>query len=236
VHWGLGVLAIALITLVASCTTIPPARSESPTPTPSPFAPPPEPTAVPLVSPLQQPTPSPSPAIVTAGEAACSNSQLQLADSLGLGGAAAGSFVVAIGIWNLGSRPCTLRGWATVQLLNATGGLVPTHWVETTSDFSGSVVLRTVSLLPCAGTGGCTPNSTPGAYVGVSGDGIFQPCVTAAGIRVVMPRSSKPTAVNLRVDGSPDGAIYCSDGGIWLLPILSPFATFGPQQNTPPLP
>jgi hypothetical protein len=185
---------------------------------------------------VRRPTPSPSPAIVTAGEAACSNSQLQLADSPGLGGAAAGSFVVAIGIWNLGSRPCTLRGWATVQLLNATGGLVPTHWVETTSDFSGRVVLRTVSLLPCAGTGGCTPNSTPGAYVGVSGDGIFQPCVTAAGIRVVMPRSSKPTVVNLRVDGSPDGAIYCSDGGIWLLPILSPFATFGPQQNTPPLP
>jgi hypothetical protein len=191
---------------------------------------------VPLVSPLQQPTPSPSPAIATAGETACSTSQLQLADSPGLSGAAAGSFVVAIGIWNLGNRPCTLRGWATVQLLNATGGLVPTHWVETTSDFSGSVVLRSVSLLPCAGTGGCTPSSTPGAFVSVAGDDIFEPCVTAAGIRVVMPGSSRPVVVNLRVSSSPDGDIFCSDGGVWLLPILSPFAAFGPQQNTPPLP
>jgi hypothetical protein len=161
---------------------------------------------------------------------------LQLADSQGLSGAAAGSFAVALGIWNLGSRPCTLRGWATVQLLNAAGGLVPTHWVETTSDFSGSVVFTSVSLLPCAGTGGCTPNSTPGAYISVSGDDIFAPCVTAAAIRVVMPGSSKPVVVNLRVDGVSEGAIYCSDGGIWLLPILSPFAAFGPQQNTPPLP
>jgi hypothetical protein len=172
---------------------------------------------------------------VTAGEPQCARSQLQIADSPGLGGAAAGSFVVALGIWNLGSRPCTVRGWATVQLLNAAGGLVPTHWVETTSDFSGSVVLRSVSLLPCARTGGCTANATPGAYIGVAGDGIFEPCMTAAGIRVVMPGSAKPVVVNLRVDGFPDGAIYCSDGAVWLLPILSPFAAFGPQQNTPPL-
>jgi hypothetical protein len=113
---------------------------------------------------------------------------------------------------------------------------VPTHWVETTSDFSGSVVLRSVSLLPCAGTGGCTPSSTPGAFVSVAGDDIFEPCVTAAGIRVVMPGSSRPVVVNLRVSSSPDGDIFCSDGGVWLLPILSPFAAFGPQQNTPPLP
>ena len=235
-------LAIVLATFLAACAGSPPAGSQSPVvspsplATPSPFAPSPEPTAAPLVSPFAPPTPSPTPAIVTAGEPRCAGSQLHIANSPDLGGGAAGSFAVALGIWNLGSRPCTLRGWATVQLLNAAGGLVPTHWVETTSDFSGSVALTSASLLPCAGTGGCTPISTPGAYISVAGDDIFEPCVTAAGIRVAMPASSKPVVVNLRVDDSPDGDIFCSDGGIWLLPILSPFSSFGPQRNTPPLP
>jgi Protein of unknown function (DUF4232) len=234
--WGGGALAIVMITLLASCTTIPPARSESPTPTPSPFAPTPEPTAVPLVSPLQPPTPSPSPVIVTAGERPCSASQLQLADSPGLGGGAAGSFVVALGIWNLGNRPCTLRGWATVQLLNASGGLVPTHWLKVMSDFSGGAILRTISLAPCACAGGCAPASTPAAYVSIAGNDVLEPCVTAASIRVAIPGSSTPVVVAFRVDGLQESQVFCSDGGVYLLPILSPFSALGPPGPYPALP
>jgi hypothetical protein len=166
---------------------------------------------------------------VTADEPTCASSELQLAYSQALSGAAAGSFIVALGIWNRGSQPCKLRGWATVQFLNPTGSLVPTHWVETTSNSSGSAQSRSVSLLPCGGASGCAPASTPAAYISVGGDDTFEPCVTAASVRVVVPGSSTPVVVNLREPGFEDGQIFCSDGSVWLLPILSPFSVLGPQ-------
>ncbi|MHB8487706.1 MAG: DUF4232 domain-containing protein [Candidatus Dormibacteria bacterium] len=224
------VLAAVLTAALAACAGAAPARpTSSPLPsTPSPATPSPEPSALPSVAPTAAPTvaptPSPTPPIVTAGEPTCASSQLQIAYSQALGGGAAGSFVVALGIWNRGSRPCKLRGWATVQFLNPTGGLVPTHWVETTSDFSGSAESRVVSLLPCAGADGCAPDSTPAAYISVAGDDVIEPCVTAAGVRVVVPGSSTPVVVNLRASGFEDGQIFCSDGEAWLLPILSPFS------------
>jgi len=232
-----GVVAAATATLLASCASSPTARSSSTIGTPSPFAPSPEPSAspspTPFVLPTDPPTPSGTPAIVTAGEPICVAAQLQLGYSQALSGAAAGSFIVALGIWNRGTRPCTLRGWATVQFLNPAGGLVPTHWVETTSNSSGSAQPRMVSLLPCAGSGGCAPASTPAAYISIGGDDTFDPCVTAASVRVVIPGSSMPVVVNLRVQGFQDGQSFCSDGKVWLLPILSPFSVLGPQLQLP---
>lgn len=234
-RWPLVFLAAVLSAVVASCSSAAPVRptSSPPPSTPSPTAPSPEPTAVPTALPTAVPTPSPTPAIVTGGEPTCASSHLQIAYSQALGGGAAGSFVVALGIWNRGSRPCRLRGWATVQFLNPTGGLVPTHWVETTSNSSGSAQPRTVSLLPCVGAGECAPASTPAAYISVGGDDTFAPCVTAASVRVVIPGSSTPVVVSLRGSGFEDGQIFCSDGSVWLLPILSPFSVLGPQLQLP---
>jgi hypothetical protein len=221
-RWPLVALAAVLTAAVAACAGAAPVRPTS-SPllnTPSPAIPTPEPSALPSASPTAAPTPSPTPAIVTAGEPTCASSALHLAYSQALSGAAAGSFIVALGIWNRGSRPCKLRGWATVQFLNPTGGLVPTHWVETTSNSSGSAQPRSVSLLPCAEAGGCALTSTPAAYISVGGDDTFEPCVTAASVRVVVPGSSTPVVVNLREPGFVDGQIFCSDGSVWLLPIL----------------
>jgi hypothetical protein len=230
---GLVVLAAVLITLLASCAGSPTPRSSPPLATPSSIAPSPEPSASPSSSPTPvatvAPTPSPTPVIVTAAEPTCAVTQLQMAYSQALSEGAAGSFVVALGIWNRGIRACKLRGWATVQFLNPTGGLVPTHWVETTTDFSGSAQAMWVSLLPCAGAGGCAPDTTPAAYISVAGDDVIEPCVTAASVRVVAPGTSTPIVVSLRVDGNENGQIFCSDGKVWLLPILSPFSVLGPQ-------
>jgi Protein of unknown function (DUF4232) len=156
------------------------------------------------------------------------SSQLQIAYSQALGGGAAGSFTVALGIWNRGGRPCTLRGWATVQFLNPAGGLVPTHWVETTADFSGSAEPVAVSLPPCTSSGGCASDSTPPAYISIAGDDVINPCVTAANIRVLTPGASTPIVVNLRVEGFAGGQVFCSDGKVSLLPIVSTFSALGP--------
>jgi hypothetical protein len=153
---------------------------------------------------------------------------VQIAFSQSLSGGAAGTFTMALGIWNRGPRPCKLRGWATIQFLNVAGGLVPTNWTETTGDFSGSAQPVAVSLLPCAGSGGCTAASTPAAYVSVAGDDVIEPCVTAARVRVLLPGSSKAVIDNLQADGLGDGEVFCSDGKISVLPIVSTYTPLGP--------
>jgi hypothetical protein len=153
---------------------------------------------------------------------------VQIAFSRSLSGGAAGSFTMALGIWNRGARACRLRGWATIQFLNANGGLVPTNWLETTGDFSGSAQPVAVSLLPCAGSGGCTAVSAPAAYISVAGDDVLAPCVTAARIRVLLPGSSTAVVDNLQADGLGAGAVFCSDGKVSLLPIVSIYSTLGP--------
>ena len=153
---------------------------------------------------------------------------MQIAFSQALSGGAAGSFTMALGIWNRGARPCRLRGWATIQFLNATGGLVPTHWVETTGDFSGSAQPVAVSLLPCASSGGCAAGSTPAAYISVAGDDVIEPCVTAARVRVVLPGSSNAVIDNLQADRFGEGEVFCSDGKVSVLPIASTYSVLGP--------
>jgi len=200
--------------------------------TPTPTAPSPEPSTAPTSSPTvattAASTASPTAPVVTADEPTCASSQLQIAYSPSLGGGAAGNFTVALGIWNRGSHPCMLRGWATVQFLNPNGGLVPTHWVETTGDYSGSAQPVAVSLLPCATSGGCASDSTPAAYVSVAGDDVITPCVTAASVRVLTPGASTAVVVNLRVDGFGDGQVFCSDGKVWVLPVASTYPALGP--------
>ena len=226
------VLAIALSALLASCTGSPSPPSTSGLGTPTPTAPSPEPstapTSLPSAAPAAAPTPSPTAPVVTADEPVCASSQLQIAYSPSLGGGAAGNFIVALGIWNRGSNPCKLRGWVTVQFLNPNGGLVPTHWVETTGNFSGSAQPVAVSLPPCASSGGCASDSAPAAYISVAGDDVINPCVTAASVRVLTPGASTAVVVNLRVDGFADGQVFCSDGKVWVLPIVSTYSALGP--------
>ena len=192
---ALAALAIGLGVQLASCSANPSVPTTNPPGTPTPSAPSPEPTvtptATPTAAPTTAPTPSPTAPIVTADEPICASSQVQIAFSQSLSEGAAGSFTMALGIWNRGARACKLRGWATIQFLNADGGLVPTNWLETTGDFSGSAQPVAVSLLPCAGSGGCTAGATPAAYISVAGDHAIAPCVTAARVRVFLPGSSR---------------------------------------------
>ncbi|MFZ2035186.1 MAG: hypothetical protein WAW53_15655 [Candidatus Dormiibacterota bacterium] len=153
---------------------------------------------------------------------------MQIAFSQSLSEGAAGSFTMALGIWNRGARACKLRGWATIQFLNADGGLVPTNWLETTGDFSGSAQPVAVSLLPCAGSGGCTAGATPAAYFSVAGDDVIAPCVTAARVRVLLPGSSRAVIDNLQADGLGAGEVFCSDGKVSVLPIVSTYSPLGP--------
>jgi hypothetical protein len=153
---------------------------------------------------------------------------VQIAYSQPLSGGAAGSFTMALGIWNRGARACRLRGWATIQFLNATGGLVPTHWVESTGDFSGSAQPVAVSVLPCAASGGCGTVSTPGAYISVAGNDVVEPCVKAARVRVLLPGSSQPVIDDLQAQGFGDAWTFCSDGSVSLLPIVSTYSPLGP--------
>jgi hypothetical protein len=236
-HWSprkcLLVASVFTATL-ASCTnsTLVLSPSSAPTSRQFPISPSPAPTALPSPSPTLPTTAPPTPAltapIVTNGEPTCASSQLQIALSPSLGGGAAGSFIVALGIWNRGSQPCKLRGWATVQFLNPAGGLVPTHWTETTSDFSGSAEPVAVSVLPCAASGGCASDSTPTAYVSIAGDDVISPCVTAASVRVLTPGATTPLLANLRVAGFQDGQVFCSDGKVSVLPVVSTFWGLGP--------
>ncbi len=223
-------VAAALTATLVSCTSSPLVRTPSSAPlhTQPPITRSIAPATAPTASPTVRPTPSPTPPIVSAGEPTCASSQLQIAYSQALSGGAAGSFTVALGIWNRGERPCTLRGWATVQFLNPVGGLVPTHWIETTGDFSGSALPVAVSLPPCASSGGCASGSTPPAYVSIAGDDVINPCVTAARVRVLTPGSSMPVVVNLQTEGFEDGQVFCSDGKVSLLPIVSTFSALGP--------
>ncbi len=143
-------VATALTATLASCTSPPvvPTPSGTPTNTQSPITPTVAPTSTPTTSPTEPPTPSPTAPIVTAGEPTCKGSQLQIAYWPALSGAAAGSFAVSLALWNHGSRPCALNGWATLQFLNRAGGLVRTRWTETTATFSGSVRRVAVSSPP----------------------------------------------------------------------------------------
>jgi hypothetical protein len=174
------------------------------------------------------PIPAPTAPIATASELTCAGSQLQIAFWPALSQGAAGSFTLALGIWNRGARPCRLRGWPTLQFLNPEGGLVPTHWMENTANFSGSTMPVTVSLLPCAGSGGCSSDDTPAAYISLAGDDVIPPCVTAAGVRVLTPGASTPVVANLRNENDTDGQVFCSDGKIDVLPIWSSFSALGP--------
>ena len=143
-----------------------------------------------------------------------------------LSGAATGNVLLSLAVWNKAARPCKLRGWATLQLLNPTGGLVRTHWIDTTTLFFGSANPVTVSLLPCADPTDCA-SGIPAAYIAFAGDDVIPPCEIAAGVRVLMPGASTPVITTLRVNGFPDGQTLCSAGKIFVLPILSPQAAVG---------
>ncbi len=224
------VLAAALATLLASCTGTPSVQTPSGSPhsTPSPPAPSIAPSALPSPSPTEAPTAQPSAPIPTANEPTCTGAQLQIAYWPALSGGAAGNAAISLAVWNRGARPCKLRGWPTLQFLNKAGGLVPTHWVETTSTFSGSARDVAVSLIPCAQPNRCAADAAPAAYINFSGDDVIEPCEVADSVRVITPGSSTPVVVNLRVDGFPDGQTFCSAGKIFVLPIQSSLAALGP--------
>jgi hypothetical protein len=222
-------LAAALATMLASCTGTPSVQtpSGSPRSTPSPPAPSIAPSARPSPSPTETPTAQPS-APIPANEPTCTGPQLQIAYWPALSGGAAGNAAISLAVWNRGAKPCKLRGWATLQFLNTAGGLVPTHWVETTSTFSGSARDVAVSLIPCAQPNRCAADAAPAAYINFSGDDVIEPCEVADSVRVITPGSSTPVIVNLRVDGFPDGQTFCSAGKIFVLPIQSSLAVLGP--------
>ncbi|MFI5285347.1 MAG: DUF4232 domain-containing protein [Candidatus Dormibacteria bacterium] len=179
------------------------------------------PTATPIAAPTPTSTAPPVAAVVTANEPTCTGAQLQIAYWPGLSGGGAGTVGISLAIWNHGTRPCKLRGWATLQFLNSAGGLVPTHWVETTSVFTGSSALPiAVSLVTCLQSS-CSSDA-PAAYITFYGDDVVSPCETADGIRVNTPGSSTPVFVNLRSGNSPDGQTFCSAGKIFVLPVQSP--------------
>ena len=71
-------------------------------------------------------------------------------------------------------------------------------------------------------------DATPAAFIKFTGDDVIPPCETAAGVRVVLPGESTPIVADLRVDGFPDGQIFCSAGKIFVLPIQSSVAALGP--------
>jgi hypothetical protein len=156
------------------------------------------------------------------------SSQLEMAFWAALSGGAAGNVRTSLAIWNHGSQPCKLRGWATLQFLNSGGGLVPTHWIETTASFFGSADPVAVSLPACEALSSCVAEASLAAYISFAGDDVLEPCETAAGIRVVTPGSSTPIVVNLRVGDFPNGQTYCSAGKIFVLPIQSAAAVLGP--------
>jgi hypothetical protein len=153
---------------------------------------------------------------------------LQLAYWPALSGAAAGNFAVSLAIWNRASRPCELRGWATLQFLNPGDGLVSTHWVESTATFFGSARPDAVSLVPCGDSNGCPSGVAPAAFINFSGDDVIQPCVTAAKVRVLMPGTATPVIANLSGQGFADGQTVCSDGQIFVLPVQSAVGVLGP--------
>jgi hypothetical protein len=144
---------------------------------------------------------------------------LQIAYWPALSGAAAGSFAVSLAIWNHGSRPCELRGWATLQFLDPAGGLVRTRWVESTATFFGRARPEAVSLIPCGGSNTCPTSAPPEAFINFAGDDVIQPCVTAAKVRVLTPGAALPVIANLSVQGFADGQVVCSDGEIFVLPV-----------------
>jgi len=228
-RYGL-LVASALTATLVSCTSSPlvPTASNAPLNTQPPIAPSIAPTATPTISPTAPPTPSPTAPIVTAGELTCTGSQLQIAFWPALSGGGAGSVAVSLAIWNRGTRPCRIHGWATLQFLNPAGGLVSTRWVETTATFGGSARLEAISLLPCGESNGCPYGVAPAAFINFFGDDVIEPCVTAARVRVLTPGTSIPVVANLSVQGYTDGQVFCSDGKISVLPVQSAVEALGP--------
>lgn len=214
-------VASGLTATLVSCTSSPLARTPSSAPfnTQPSVTPSSAPTPVPTASVTAHPTPSPTAPTVTAGEPTCRGSQLQIAYWPALSGAAAGSFAVSLAMWNHGSEPCALRGWATLQFLNPFGGLVRTRWVESTATFFGSARPDAVSLIPCGGSNACATSAPPEAFINFAGDDVIQPCVTAAKVRVLTPGAATPVIADLRVQGFADGQVVCSDGEIFVLPV-----------------
>jgi hypothetical protein len=216
-HGGFVVVATLIAVSVAACAS----GSAHPSPTA---------TASPTISAsptpvLTIPIPSPSatvPLPVVKSAPTCGGSQLRIAYSSAGSSGGAGSFVLQLAVWNDGVGPCQMRGWPSLRFLSGSGGLLPTHEVQTTSPIIGSVNPVDVVILPCTTAMSCPPDSFHMAYISFGFDDVLQPCETAAGIRVLTPGASASVVVDLRVAGSfPDGQVICSDGIIQVLPVHS---------------
>jgi Protein of unknown function (DUF4232) len=216
-HGGFGVVAALVAVFVAACAS----GSAHPSPTA---------TASPTISASPTPVltiPIPSPSVsaslpVVKSATTCTGSQLQIAYSPAGSSGGAGSFVLELAVWNHGVQPCQMRGWPSLQFLSRSGGLLPTHEVQTTSPIIGSANPVNIVILPCIPAMSCPPDSFHTAYISFGFDDVLQPCETAASIRVLTPGGSTPVVVDLRVAGSlPDGQVICSDGTIQVLPVHS---------------
>ncbi|MGA8361503.1 MAG: DUF4232 domain-containing protein [Candidatus Dormiibacterota bacterium] len=151
----------------------------------------------------------------------CTGSQLHIVYSPAGSSGGAGDFVTALAVLNDGTQPCEMRGWPLLQLLSSSGGLLPTHEVQTTSAIVSDSPVNVV-ILACHPGMSCPPSSFNTAYISFAFDDVIQPCETAAGVRVLTPGGSTPVVVNLRIAGSfPDGQEICSGGRIEVLPVHS---------------
>lgn len=117
-----------------------------------------------------------------------------------------------------------------MQFLTSNGTPVSTREVQTTSNFSGSAILREVILqtgtapldtTQAIGTAPVGSTQQVGyGYISIGSNDILVPCETAASIHVLLPGMRTPIVVDLRVPGAfPTGQVVCSAGEIQVLPV-----------------
>jgi Domain of unknown function (DUF4232) len=114
------------------------------------------------------------------------------------GGAAAGNARRGFEILNRDRKPCTLSGFPSVVLLDASAKPIGIEVKPASSDYFGTVPARAVTL-PASGVASFRIADHSGAFIG------SQHCLEAARIRVSFPPDDEPIDVPLKATFCPTG-------------------------------
>ena len=175
------------------------------------------------------------PAVPLIASTRCDASQLEM--RLIFVGFATGNVEGIVDVRNKSSHDCDLYGYPALQLIDATGGQLPTKAYDTTTSFFHSGPVSEVAVILSAGSDPINPNGpTAGhAYIDMSWSDGSPPCERPSFFAITPPGAAGSIVVsaNSPIPGTPMPYI-CGGGVVGVLPIQSPKGiSIGPVAVSP---